>query len=202
MAHDNLPQNLSFLTDAAHLLIKVAPETSAYLMAQRDSLIFHNDIERPDVQKQHVCGACGHIMIPGQGSGLKLEANKTIQRKRKAKRNNSPKSLDKKKVTVSGCRKRFTCGMCGQYTDISIPAAAPISRRHLPKLTKPVPLSASHSNKTAPASEPAKASANASSKKRAKSRKQGLQALLQQAQASASQPQNGLGLSLSDFMLK
>ncbi|KAI0884931.1 uncharacterized protein GGS22DRAFT_200586 [Annulohypoxylon maeteangense] len=202
MAFDNLPENLSFLTDAAHLLIKTAPETSAYLMAQRDSLMFHSDIERSDMQRQHVCGACGHIMISGQGSELKLEADKAIKRKKRSKGINTPKNLDEKKAPAPGCRKRFTCGMCGQYTNISIPPAAPISRRRHSKLTKSLPLHASHLNKPAPVSEPVKASANASSKKRAKSRKQGLQALLQQAQASASKPQNGLGLSLSDFMLK
>ncbi|KAI1210797.1 uncharacterized protein F4807DRAFT_459636 [Annulohypoxylon truncatum] len=202
MASNDLSQNLSFLTDAAHLLIKTAPETSAYLMAQRDSLMFHNDIERSDMQRQHVCGACGHIMIPGQGSELKLETNKATQRKKNVQRRSASKSLDKKKVSTPGCRKRFICGMCGQYTDIPVPSPPPVSRRRLPKLTKPLPLSASHSNKPIPAPEPVKVSANASSKKRAKSRKQGLQALLQQAQSSTSKPQNGLGLSLSDFMLK
>ncbi|KAI2463347.1 hypothetical protein F4781DRAFT_126802 [Annulohypoxylon bovei var. microspora] len=205
MASDNLPENLGFLTDAAHLLIKTAPETSAYLMAQRDSLMFHNDLERSDMQRQHVCGACGHIMIPGHGSELKLEASKAIRRKKNAKRSSAFKSLNEKKVSAPGCRKRFTCGMCNQYTDIPVPPAAPISRRRLSKLTKPtkhLPLVASNSNKHVPILEPAKASANASSKKRAKSRKQGLQALLQQAQSSTSKPQSGLGLSLSDFMLK
>ncbi|KAI0096850.1 hypothetical protein F4776DRAFT_658586 [Hypoxylon sp. NC0597] len=203
MASDTLPESLGFLTDAAHLLMKTAPETSAYLMAQRNSLMFHNDLEQSDVQRQHVCGACGHIMIPGQGSELKIESNKAIRRKRLGKRNGISKSLSEKKVSAVGCGKRINCGMCCRYTDISAPPAPPISRRRQlksTKPTKPLTLGAVNSNASAPAPEPAKVSANASSKKRAKSRKQGLQALLQQAQSS--KPQNGLGLSLNDFMLK
>ncbi|KAI0384863.1 hypothetical protein F5Y04DRAFT_222549 [Hypomontagnella monticulosa] len=199
MASDTLPQSLGFLTDAAHILMKTAPETSAYLMAQRNSLIFHHDLEQSDMQREHVCGACGHILIPGQGSELKLETNKAIWKKRVEKKSSVAMS---KTITVAGCRKRFTCGMCGQYTDISIPQAPPISRRRPLKSAKSLASSVAHSNVPAPLTEPVKASANASSKKRAKSRKQGLQALLQQAQSSASKSQSGLGLSLNDFMLK
>ncbi|KAI1089958.1 hypothetical protein F5B19DRAFT_352220 [Rostrohypoxylon terebratum] len=208
MAENNLSRKIAFLTDAAHLLIQTAPETSAYLMMQQDSLIFQNDLERPDMQRQHVCGACGHIMVPGQGSELKLEASKAARRRNRAKIINiTSKSQVKKKekeMPTSECRKRFTCGMCGRYTDVSIPLAAPISRRHLPKLTKPEAPGVSRPDKPVPIPVvgPAKASANASSKKRAKSRKQGLQALLKQAQTSTSQARDGLGLSLSDFMLK
>ncbi|KAI1372225.1 hypothetical protein F4677DRAFT_268375 [Hypoxylon crocopeplum] len=198
MASDALPESLGFLTDAAHLLMKAAPEASAYLMAQRNSLLFHNDLEQSDLQRQHVCGACGHIMILGQGSELKIETYKAISRK-KQKKSTASKGLDEKNAV--GRRKRLTCGMCGRYTEISIPSAGPISRRRPRKPAKSVNLDAGHSNVSATLPEPVKVTANASSKKRAKSRKQGLQALLQQAQ-SASKPQNGLGLSLSDFMLK
>ncbi|KAI0853918.1 hypothetical protein F5Y00DRAFT_62595 [Daldinia vernicosa] len=191
MASETLPQSLVFLTDAAHLLMKTAPETSAYLMTRRNSLILHNDLEQSDSQRQHVCGACGHIMIPGQGSELKMETKMNPQRKKLKRKNNSSKVITGKSAPTAERRKKFTCGMCGRYTDIVLPPVAPISRRR--------PL------KSAPAlipSEPSKVSASASSKKRAKSRKQGLQALLQQAQSSASKPQTGLGLSLSDFMSK
>ncbi|OTA95153.1 hypothetical protein M434DRAFT_29189 [Hypoxylon sp. CO27-5] len=203
MASDTLPDSLGFLTDAAHLLMKTAPETSAYLMMQRNLLMFHNDLEQSDMQRQHVCGACGHIMIPGQGSELKMESNKAIRRKRLGKRNGASKSPGSKKVSAVGCGKRINCGMCGRYTNTSVPPAPPVSRRRLlkpTKPTKPLTLGALHSNASAPVPEPVKVSANVSSKKRAKSRKQGLQALLQQAQSS--KPQNGLGLSLNDFMMK
>ncbi|OTB01013.1 hypothetical protein M426DRAFT_26001 [Hypoxylon sp. CI-4A] len=204
MANNYLPQSLGFLTDAAHLLTKTAPEASAYLMAQRNSLMFHNDLEVSDTQRQHVCGACGHIMIPGQGSELKIETNKAIRKKKIGKKSGNPKNVGEKSASNVGCRKRFTCGMCGRYTDIPIPQPARISRRRLPKPARSLPLGAPRPNSSVPSTilpEPTKVSANASSKKRAKSRKQGLQALLQQAQSS-SKTQSGLGLSLSDFMMK
>ncbi|KAL7624144.1 hypothetical protein AAE478_005701 [Parahypoxylon ruwenzoriense] len=207
---DCLHQSLSFLTDAAHLLAKTAPETSAYLMTRRNSLMFNNDLEQSDMQRQHVCGACGHIMIPGQGSELQTGANKATQgnKKMEKKKRNIKTSLGEKSTLGARCRKRFTCGMCCRYTDISVPPPPPISRRRpikpIKSLDSAAAAAAAHPNATLPLPppEPAKVSANASSKKRAKSRKQGLQALLQQAQSSASKPQNGLGLSLSDFMLK
>ncbi|KAI1799177.1 hypothetical protein F4811DRAFT_125572 [Daldinia bambusicola] len=205
MTSETLSQSLRFLTDAAHLLVKTAPEASAYLMSQRNSLIFHNDLEQSDLQRQHVCGACGHIMIPGQGSELKIDSNMSLKRKRAKNRNKNKNSTSKavtgKSIPTIQHRKRFTCGMCSRYTDVILPPAPPISRRRPLKSTKTLSLDASHRNAPTPP-EPVKASANASSKKRAKSRKQGLQALLQQAQSSASKPQSGLGLSLSDFMSK
>ncbi|KAI1388995.1 uncharacterized protein F4822DRAFT_265444 [Hypoxylon trugodes] len=203
MATDTLPESVGFLTDAAHLLMKSAPETSAYIMSQRNSLMFHNDLEQSGMQRQHVCGACGHIMIPGQGSELKIDTNKTIWKRKNSRSNGTSKRTNEKTVRTAGCRKRFTCEMCHRYTDISIPPPAPISRRRQLKSSKPLVLGAPASIVSATSiSEPGKVSANANSKKRAKSRKQGLQALLQQAQSSASKPQNGLGLSLSDFMMK
>ncbi|KAI1476498.1 hypothetical protein F4774DRAFT_234984 [Daldinia eschscholtzii] len=202
MASETLSQSLGFLTDAAHLLAKTAPETSAYLMAQRNSLIFHNDLEQSDMQRQHACGACGHIMIPGQGSELKFESNMILKRRRAKNKNGNSKSVTGKTTAAIQHRKRFTCGMCSRYTDVILPLAPPISRRRPPISTKSLSLDmSSHRNAPIPP-EPVKVSASASSKKRAKSRKQGLQALLQQAQSSASKPQSGLGLSLSDFMSK
>ncbi|KAI8964697.1 hypothetical protein F5Y11DRAFT_67759 [Daldinia sp. FL1419] len=203
MASENLPQSLSFLTDAAHLLVKTAPETSAYLIAQRNSLLFHNDLEQSDSQRQHACGACGHIMIPGQGSELSIETNMNLIRKKKKRKSGASADSTRKNTLSAEHRKRFTCGMCGRYTNVVLPPATPISRRRQPKIAKSSSLSVAHHDAHAPAPpEPAKLSSSASSKKRAKGRKQGLQALLQQAQSSASRPQNGLGLSLSDFMSK
>ncbi|KAI0181591.1 hypothetical protein GGR52DRAFT_45161 [Hypoxylon sp. FL1284] len=201
MANDTLPQSLNFLTDAAHLLATTAPETSAYLMSRRSSLMFNNGLEQPDVQKQHVCNACGHIMIPGQGSELKLESDKTAQKRRRAKRPHAPKDLGEQSPLAVGCRKRITCGLCRRHTDIRLPPPAPISRRRPMKVLQPSSSGTARPGAMAPPPEPGKVSANASRKKRAKNRKQGLQALLQQAQ-SAPKPQNGLGLSLSDFMMK
>lgn len=216
MATDALPETLSFLTDAAHLLATTSPEISAHLMTQRNALMFHHDLPQSDIQRQHVCGCCGHIMIPGQGSTLKLETDRVL-RKRKAPRKETAKGPATRPETASAqktqkTRKRLQCKMCRRSTTIAIPPAAPISR-HCPKL--PVKTSAVQGPKgsissDAPASqaeptssEPLKApSANASSKKRAKSRKQGLQALLQKSQSSTPTAQGGLGLSLSDFLKK
>ncbi|KAI1076465.1 hypothetical protein F5B20DRAFT_326443 [Whalleya microplaca] len=213
MANENLPASLRFLTDAAHLLATAAPEASAHLMAQRNSLMFNNDLQQSDVQRQHVCGSCGHIMIAGQQSKLNMDTDKAT---RKHKKNKS--SARKAEVPTFGLRKRFTCGMCGRYTDIVIPQPAPIARRRLKHLGRAhladsssdvkadskaaVPKPSKSSAATTATALPTATTANASSKKRAKSRKQGLQALLQQSQASSSKPQMGLGLSLSDFMMK
>lgn len=196
MATDTLSPTLHFLTDAAHLLAQTAPETSAHLMSQRGALMFHNDLTLSDVQRQHVCGSCGHIMVPGNADLLKLESNKAQRRKRKGKAIAGRADAQKK----TGLRKTLTCGMCGRYTQITLPPAPPIVRRT--KRTKAngassLPVEQPPAT-AAPAPAPAKPSANASSKKRAKNRKQGLQALLQSQAASGPK----VGLSLSDFMRK
>lgn len=221
MASDTLPATLGFLTDAAHLLAKTSPEISGHLMTERNSLMFHHDLQQSDIQRQHVCGCCGHIMIPGQGSKLKLETDKALRR-RVARRKRPDQSATSKKAEMNEIkpthkmRKRFECGMCGRYTIIAIPPAAPVSRyrpkqpasnpgAHANQSSIPANTSAGQVNQTGAVRVPSETSkppsANASSKKRAKSRKQGLQALLQQSQSSSPSP-GGLGLSLSDFLKK
>ncbi|KAI1736429.1 hypothetical protein F4680DRAFT_261349 [Xylaria scruposa] len=198
MAADTLPATLSFLTDAAHLLVSASPESSAHLISQRNSLIFNNNLDQPDVQRQHACGCCGHIMIFGLGDVLKMDSRKTDGKTRRSSRKQQQKVEE---VPLrSGCRKTLTCSKCGRYTKINLPPPARISRRrskYAPRHT--MTANAAESSVVASPGEPAKASANASSKKRAKNRKQGLQALLQQ-QSSNSKSQAGLGLSLADFM--
>ncbi|KAK0634631.1 hypothetical protein B0T17DRAFT_502265 [Bombardia bombarda] len=210
----DLSRTLDFLTDAGHLLATTAPETSAFLMRQRNNLMFENELPPPsDVHKQHVCNCCGHIMILGQGSSLKIEHKKAIQRKaRSAGAHGAQRSKETRDVLLrsgsgsgSGPTKRLGCGHCGRLTGIKLPAPAPISRRKVrtqkadqtttaPGL--PAATQASISN-DAPSQ---KANANASSKKRAKSRKAGLQALLQANATRGSG--SGLGLSLADFREK
>ncbi|KAI8634389.1 hypothetical protein F5Y19DRAFT_210096 [Xylariaceae sp. FL1651] len=205
MAADPLPASLSFLTDAAHLLVSASPETSAYLMSQRNSLIFNNNLEQSDVQKQHVCGCCGHIMIAGQGDLLTMAAVKTTSKSRSS----ASRRKAKEAAPRTECRKTLTCGKCGRYTRINFPPPARISRHRSRQVSRPITttvtgndgtFSASTSLPVAASTESTKLSANASSKKRAKNRKQGLQALLEQS--SSSKPQVGLGLSLADFMQK
>ncbi|KAI1260737.1 hypothetical protein F5Y18DRAFT_245652 [Xylariaceae sp. FL1019] len=201
MATDALPTTLSFLTDAAHLLHAASPEVSAHLISQRNSLMFNNGLDQTDMQRQRVCGCCGHIMIAGQGDTLKIEAVKTIH---KAKSRKRPRSGEKAKVPLrKGCEKTITCGSCERYTKISLPSPPRISsRKHWRQVSKPK-ISGdirgeSRVASSLPVAEASKSSANANSKKRAKNRKQGLQALLQQS--ASTKPQSGLGLSLSDFM--
>ncbi|KAI0534789.1 hypothetical protein GGR58DRAFT_515871 [Xylaria digitata] len=224
MAADPLPATLSFLTDAAHLLVSASPETSAHLMSQRNALMFNNDLNQSDVQRQHVCGCCGHIMIAGWGDVLKMDSSKTARNKRRAGGKQKDKQ-DKQKAKVpprGGCRKTLTCSKCGRYTPIILPPPARHPKRRPGQISRSTSMKASVAGATstsisasasasatvsraasapmvvASSSEFTKVSANASSKKRAKNRKQGLQALLQQSSSSKSQA--GLGLSLADFM--
>jgi RNase P subunit RPR2 len=201
MANEVLAPSLDFLTDAAHLLARAAPETSAHLMTQRNALMFHNGMALSDAQRQHVCGSCGHIMIPGQESILKLEAEKTRRKRQSKSRIRKPggaKPASKPTATPAGRLKNWVCGKCERYTKIRLPPAPRMVRRVRP-VTTAGSSTAKSSFKAAPSLvDPPKASANASSKKRAKNRKQGLQALLQQSQSSSSKA--GLGLSLTDFM--
>ncbi|WYZ36650.1 hypothetical protein EsH8_II_000156 [Colletotrichum jinshuiense] len=191
MDPSTLPAHLNFLNDAAHLLRTSAPETSAYLMNHHNGLMFVNDVEQNDVRRQHVCGACGHIMIPGQGTALKLETEKALRRKRRGIKAKDSKAKDGAQQR-SGMRKLFTCGNCDQTTKISFPPPPPVVRRR----SKPEQHPPAKGLQAAMA-EPAKpTTANSSSKKRAKNRKAGLQALLTQAKASSS---GSRSLSLADF---
>ncbi|KAK9424840.1 hypothetical protein SUNI508_13428 [Seiridium unicorne] len=206
-ANDTVAAGLNFMTNAAHLLAQASPETSAHLMNQRNTLMFHNNLEQSETHRQHVCGACGHIMIPGDGNLTRLEVKKVLCKKRSRKPVNPPS-----KPTEPTRHKVLTCGNCGRYTRFSIPAPPNINRNRIKLrqtarvLAKPGQSTASRPVSHAPPIllDPAKApvSANVNSKKRAKSRKQGLQALLQQSQTQASGPKVGLGLSLTDFMKK
>ncbi|KAF2967387.1 hypothetical protein GQX73_g6184 [Xylaria multiplex] len=209
MAADPLPATLSFLTDAAHLLVSASPETSAHLMSQRNALMFNNDLNQSDVQRQHVCGCCGHIMIAGWGDVLKMDSIKTARNKRRA----GGKQKDKQKAKVplkGGCPRlpkrrpghisrstSMNAGVAGVAgvagaTSTSMSISTPASAVTAASRAASAPVVGASSN------ESTKVSANASSKKRAKTRKQGLQALLQQSSSSKSQA--GLGLSLADFM--
>ncbi|KHN98288.1 DUF866 domain protein [Metarhizium album ARSEF 1941] len=185
MASDQLLSGLNYLTDAAHLLRQTAPETSAHLTKQRADVMFHNNLAQHEVQRQHVCGACGHIMIPGDKTVLKLEPRQTHRLQKQAA---SRKNQGQLEAASAGPTKSITCGHCSRVTKISLPAPEAATRRKTPR--------APAANKTVPA-EPQlrKMSANASSKQRAKNRKGGLQALLcgQQQKSTSS-------LSLADFM--
>ncbi|PHH73857.1 hypothetical protein CDD80_3530 [Ophiocordyceps camponoti-rufipedis] len=177
MASTELTTRLNFLTDAAHLLHRSAPETSAHLMRHRSNLMSRSGLSQPPLQRQHVCSACGHIMIPGQGTVIKLETIRS--RKRGSKKPRAKASETRFKV--------ITCGRCQRCTRIALEPPKP-AKAHTKTKAKA---------KTTDACDTAKKSANASSKKRAKDRKAGLQALL-----SRHQPSSTGSLTLADFMKK
>lgn len=212
-----LPTHLSFLNDAAHLLRQTAPETSTHLMSRRNELMFEYDLEQTDVQRQHVCGACGLIMISGHESKLKIETDKFLQQqrmreKRKRRRASAPTPTVQRETAKArapaasefhhaGPRKILQCGNCNSLTNVHLPLPPPVVRRKAAKSKSKTgdprnpEATSTKSDPRQPAESEAKPSANASSKKRAKNRKAGLQALLSQAQSS----QSSRNLSLADF---
>jgi hypothetical protein len=170
---------INYLTDAAHMLRNAAPETSAHLLSQRAALLYAHDMAPSDPQRQHVCAACGHIMIPGEATELKLES---LRSKRTVKKKTQSSASDK-------TAKPGSASLCARVTRIPLPAPEAVTRR---KVTKSKSQNATANNEI---QKPA--TANASSKKRAKNRKAGLQALLSGQQQRQSNP-----LSLASFMKK
>lgn len=207
MVSSELGPQLQFLTDAAHLLSASSPETSAFLMSRRTTLLVDHDVPVSDHQRQHVCSCCGHIMVPGQGTELKIGADKALNaRIRKQPRaQGAPAAAASSSSQRPGTSKVFTCGHCSRYTKVQLPAPRPLKARGKSKKVDQqnvLPEKRSAAAAAAAPTEPARLSANASSKKRAKNRKAGLQALLDQKSGHSSSPSSGFGLSLSDFMKK
>ncbi|EEY15415.1 conserved hypothetical protein [Verticillium alfalfae VaMs.102] len=207
-----MTEHMNFLSDAAHLLRATAPETSAWLMSRSHELSLSEGLQQTDVQRQRACAACGLIMIPGMGSSVKMETDRTNpKRHRPAK-----KAADRKRNTkVTGLRKVLQCGHCMEKTVIKLepPPSANRSRKQLRQqktwaatetqaheATGAVKTGGSASTTSSKASTPTPttSSANASSKKRAKSRKAGLQALLDQNKNA----KGSRSLSLADFSMK
>ncbi|KAK0704717.1 hypothetical protein B0H67DRAFT_357614 [Lasiosphaeris hirsuta] len=196
---NDLSPTLKFLTDAGHLLATTSPQISAFCMRQRDKLAFEHKLPQPEPQREHVCGRCGHIMIPGQGSTLSFKPKTSlVGRPRSVAHQKLKGGLDKEQ---HGPTKVLTCGHCGRVTELKLPTPARISRRDtrpVKSLVKAIAPGKIESSQTS-SREPQKTNANASSKKRAKSRKAGLQALLEQSNASKG---SRSGLSLADFIAK
>lgn len=188
MTSANITATINYLTDSAHLLYASAPETSAHLLRERRELLVQQNIPIPEAHRQHFCGACGNIMIPGEDeSSLRLDARKPVAKKKTRVQN----------VQVSMTRgpvKNITCGRCHRTTRMTLPAPAPAARH---QARKPKSKAEAFGITSGVKPEAPKASTNASSKKRAKSRKAGLQSLLSGHQKQQSRP-----LSLADFMNK
>ncbi|KAF7562404.1 hypothetical protein G7046_g1761 [Stylonectria norvegica] len=183
MALQDLPGTFDFLNDAAHLLRLTAPETSAHLMGHRGQLLHHRGISQTETQRQHVCGACGEIMIPGQGSTMKVE---TRRARHKTKKFQIKKMANP--FAIASPSRVLNCDRCQRVTEVALNSSRPAARRRVTAVSNP--------RKNRPAEEP-KPTANVSSKKRAKNRKTGLQALLSGQQQQPANP-----LSLAHFMKK
>ena len=193
--HDS-PGTLDYLADAAHLLRTTAPETSAHLMSQRNRLLWEHEIHLSDIQKQHVCKACGNIMIPDHAAALRLESRKAQRQKRQQKdcaRQTTAATAPTRDTTRI---KVIQCARCTKNTRVAIPAPRPPSRASV-RAKKGKAVTEVPADKPSTVEAP-KAAANASSKKRAKNPKAGLQALLS-GQKSQRRPNP---LSLTDFMKK
>ncbi|KAK4181158.1 hypothetical protein QBC36DRAFT_342383 [Triangularia setosa] len=199
---------LKFLTDAGHLLAFTAPEISAYIFRQRNDLMFEHEIPLPEVQRQHVCTACGNILAFGKGSDLVFKKNKKTVIKKKQQTPPAPKVEKGKRQEPrsSGPTKHIVCGYCSSQIEVKLSAPTPIVRRAVkpaqkifktvvPGVTPSLPKTSASHEATTSSQKP---TSNANSKKRAKSRKAGLQALLEQSKNSRPSP----GLSLADFMSK
>lgn len=204
MVSSELGPQLQFLTDAAHLLSASSPETSAFLMSRRTSLLVDHDVLVTDHQRQHVCSCCGHIMVPGQGTELKIGADRVLKGRisKQPKARGAPPAAAPSSSQKAGMSKVFTCGDCSRYTKLQLPPPKPLKARGRSKRVDQQKVLLQEKRPAAAPTEPARLSANASSKKRAKNRKAGLQALLDQRSGQGSSPSSGLGLSLSDFMKK
>ncbi|KAM3545780.1 hypothetical protein ARSEF1564_001244 [Beauveria bassiana] len=179
MAAAEILLKTKFLSDAAHLLRFAAPETSAYLMSDCADHLSRQGSCVSDIYRQHVCTACGHIMIPGHATELRLEARRSCRQKSTSHRNGA--------VTASTSpSKILACGHCKSVTRIWLAAPDKAARTEASR----------RKNDTVPGPsiEKPKPNTNASSKKRAKNRKAGLQALL------SSQQKPSAGLSLASFM--
>jgi ribonuclease MRP protein subunit SNM1 len=204
MVSPGISARLKYINDSAHLLAISAPGTSAYLMSRCNGLMFDNELEQSDAHKQHVCGACGNIMILGWTGTRQIESLKVQKGRRNARAMMQNTSSAQVKTVVC------TCERCGRRTRRSINTNIPRSLTTLnttynPRASQTAtpfkgPLLETHSAPRTPSST----SANASSRRRAKIRKHGgLQALLEKNKETDTRVSGGgFGLDLFDLMKK
>ncbi len=124
----NPSAQLGFLTDAAHLLAITSPETSAYLLRRRNDLVISHGLELSDVHRQHVCTSCGHIMMIGQGSKLKLETQRALHKKTR-RQPTTRQPTTRQPAASSGPSKVFSCAKCSCETRVIMPLPPPIVRK-------------------------------------------------------------------------
>ena len=188
MATSNLQLRLSYLKDAAHLLAVAAPETSAYLMSERDRLARKNTQgPHPLIEPEKHCGACGHVFLSSQVIFIK-----TAHAGRKPGK--SGKRRDKGGLA-------WKCSRCGKLTR-TWRSSSRRARRE-----QQLPAAKAPTSETPSSNMPVDVNVSRSSKKQAKKRKRReglLMALVQenQARGRGGRGSSGLGLTLSDFMKK
>jgi ribonuclease MRP protein subunit SNM1 len=194
MTSPEVSARLKFLNDSAHLFAITAPAVSRHVMSTYNALLSENNLEPTESHRRGTCGACGAIMILGQGGGL--DHSRQLKRPDKGRHN-----ATRNKFII------YHCECCNKRTQHGIPASLP---RHKPRTKIASDLAPVNSTKTASSSTKshllslpvALETSNNSSKKRAKTRKLGgLQALLAKQKASQNKSP-GFGLDLSDFMKK
>lgn len=166
-------------------------------MRERNELLRAQGTPPSDVQRQHVCGACGNIMVPGLESELKLERLRASKPLRKARRGGESAAA----ATGGPLCKVLCCGRCRSVTRVHL-AGAP--ERAKSARSTSAAKAAAVKPPDAPGGDAAQklnasSAANASSRRRTKSRKAGLQALLSSQQLQRQHHDASSRLSLADF---
>lgn len=130
-------------------------------MRRRNELLVENDIPISDTQRQHVCSACGHIMIPGsnnqqqqdtleiktekekktlrrsQKRSIKTSSSRTTQQQQRQQTLPTPTAVPpppRARATPGGISKVMTCGACSRKTSIKLEGPKRISRVRKAKL--------------------------------------------------------------------
>lgn len=184
---------MGFLSNAADLLRRHSPSTSAHLLASHTQIL-HEDSKPLNVRQQrHHCGACGSIR---QSQVAQLTQVKPRGKSRATK---SESSAGAKVYKCLRCHRRTV--LPRKKTSSKLPSrtptatASPAPSTTLSNTTSAKPPPQENPSSSALEPQPSKAAENANSKKRAKARKQGgLQALL--ASKQRTQP----SLDLFDFL--
>ncbi|KAL8841178.1 MAG: hypothetical protein Q9170_001032 [Blastenia crenularia] len=188
---------IQFLDASARLLSSVVPETSAYLMQQRNLVAENYEKNLTKAQLKDICKACGTILIPDSSSRVLNIPKSRKRRKTKALESNS--FQEHMHTECLACRRVTRTPIQGSREknfgeSLVLMRAAKASNTSGPEIRISSNGSSAEVEKTI--------SVNANSKKRAKARKQGsLQALLEKSKGTGSRSSE-LGLDLMDFMKK
>lgn len=146
-----LAPQVHFLSDAAHLLSRSAPETSAFLMRRRNDLLVDNDaaaLLSADAQRLHACCCCGHVLTPGGAAGRgdvleiktgRAQARRTGGRRPRTQKTAAAATAPSSPRNGAGVAKVVTCGTCSRRTRVQLEAPSRISRGAGKKATASTP---------------------------------------------------------------